>query len=131
MSLTLTLPPIDEAALMDGALMEMDTMSRDDNDLVPMVIESCHSTWIFDHAHGRFRRIVTTAGSPDFPPAMTQWRPFSHVELLEDDSFVVWLDPQGRRLLRSWRHAGDDCPDCALRSTGSISLASLHKAAAP
>ena len=73
-----------------------------------MVLESCHSTWIFDVAHGRFRRVLK--GGP--AGASTPWLAYFRLELDEgDDSFVVWLNADGTRRLRSWRHE-DGCAAC-------------------
>jgi hypothetical protein len=86
-----------------------------------MVIESCHSTWVFDPERRRFRRILKGLEF-QHGTVSTQWRPYY---LLEADPhseyFTVWLNPEGSRLLRSWRH-GVDCVECREQVTGPLSL---------
>lgn len=78
--------------------------------------ESCHSTWTFDLRNRRFRRTLRGfAGAVD--PPSTEWRPFFKVEEYPGtDSFVVWLNSEGTRLLRSWRHR-QGCAACADQNT--------------
>lgn len=67
-------------------------------------IESCHSTWIFDVRHRRFRRVLKGLGTGPIRPT-TAWRPYYLLERFNGcESFVVWLNPEGTRLLRSWHH---------------------------
>ena len=69
-----------------------------------MILESCHSTWLFDPARMRFRRILKGLDL-DARNASTAWRPYFGLELDPiSESFVVLLNPEGTRLLRSWRH---------------------------
>lgn len=79
-------------------------------------IESCHSLWSFDVRNQQFRRTIRGfEGAVNQP--VTEWRPYyGFEEYPGSDSFVVWLNPQGTRLLRSWRH-GPDCPACGSRKT--------------
>ncbi len=92
-----------------------------------IVIESCNSRWVFDSSRKRFKRIVKGI---DLDPRLTStgWRPFYGIEIDEfSDSFVVHLDPQGTRLLRSWRHADDGtCPQCGEESTTELRLEELR-----
>jgi hypothetical protein len=75
-------------------------------------VESCHSIWYFDITHKRFRRVLHGFDGLQEPPA-TEWRPYFRIEeSVGSDSFVVWLNPSGTRLLRSWRHhPGCSCHD--------------------
>ena len=74
----------------------------------PLVLESCHSTWLFDTGRMRFRRILKGLDLD----ASTAWRPYFGLELDPlSESFVVLLNPEGTRLLRSWRHV-EHCPQC-------------------
>ncbi len=91
-----------------------------------LVIESCHSIWLFDRPGKRFRRILKGL---DLGSAMarTAWRPYW--ELRADpawESFVVVLNPDGSRLARAWRHR-EDCPHCGQPTTG---LSLDHRGAA-
>jgi hypothetical protein len=90
-----------------------------------VVIESCHSTWLFDTADRRFCRVVRNRTHPAGVP--TDWRPYDRL-VVEDhtDAFVVFLDATGTRLLRSWRH-GADCRHCRGDVTAEMSLADLRR----
>lgn len=87
----------------------------------PLVIESCHSTWIFDVERLRFRRILKGVEVSNTRPT-TGWRPYESLELVPgSDGFVVVLNPEGTRMLRSWRHVGTRCESCG-ESTRELSL---------
>lgn len=93
-----------------------------------LILESCHSTWLFDRAKMRFRRILKGLDL-DVRQASTGWRDYFGLELDSDsESFVVLLNRSGTRLLRSWRHL-ENCRQCGTESTSEISLAELRKAA--
>ena len=91
------------------------------------VIESCHSTWLFDTVDRRFCRVLRTGEAPS--SVATDWRPYERL-VVEDgtDAFIVILDPSGARLLRSWRHS-QRCPHCGADDTGELSLDDLRKVA--
>jgi hypothetical protein len=94
----------------------------------PMVLESCHSTWVFDTERLRFRRILKGLDL-DARHASTAWRPYFGLELDPlSESFVVLLNPEGTRLLRSWRHV-DHCPQCGGEATAELSVDELRSAA--
>jgi hypothetical protein len=77
-----------------------------------VLIESCHSTWIFDIACRRFRRVLKGIEIQDHL-VMTEWRSYEVLELdPRSDAFVVVLNPQKNRMLRSWRHTGGVCAQC-------------------
>ncbi len=91
------------------------------------VLESCHSTWIFDTERLRFRRILKGLAI-DTHTATTSWRPYFGLEIDPiSESFVVLLNPEGTRLLRSWRHV-DHCAQCGGDQTGELSLDDLRGA---
>ena len=93
----------------------------------PLVLESCHSTWIFDQDGRRFRRLLKGL---DLDPrrASTAWRPYYGLELDElSETFVVMLNPEGTRLLRSWRHV-DRCQQCGGEATAEFSLDQVRNA---
>ncbi len=92
-----------------------------------IVIESCHSTWIIDMEHSRFRRLVK-GGNLHSGPASTEWQPCYGVEIDPlSESFVVLLNPEGTRLLRSWRHV-EHCSQCGGEATSELSLRDLRSA---
>jgi len=75
-----------------------------------LTIESCHSTWEFDTERSRYRRVLRGFG--EGPAATTEWRPYYGLEIdPASDTFVVVLNADGTRLLRSWRHDAD-CAQC-------------------
>ncbi len=97
-------------------------------DDAPVVLESCHSTWIFDPVKMRFRRVLKGLDL-DAYQASTAWRPYFGLELDPlSESFVVLLNPEGTRLLRSWRHV-ERCPQCGGESTAELSVDELRAAA--
>ena len=92
-----------------------------------VVIESCHSTWLFDQARHRFRRGLK--GNPVATTVATEWRPYNHLALHPDsDAFVVFLDSSGTRLLRSWRHT-THCDQCGGEVTAEMSPQDLRRVA--
>ncbi len=92
-----------------------------------LVLESCHSTWLFDAERMRFRRILKGLDL-DARNASTAWRPYYGLELDPiSESFVVLLNPEGSRLLRSWRHV-DHCPQCGGEATAELSVEELRSA---
>jgi hypothetical protein len=89
-----------------------------------LVVESCHSTWLFDEVDHRFSRVLK-AGTPS--AVVTDWRPYDRLVLAEDsDAFVVFLDASGTRLLRSTRHT-THCERCGGEVTGEMSLEDLRR----
>lgn len=92
----------------------------------PLLIESCHSTWVFDTDRRRFRRVLKGVEVAHVRPT-TEWRPYESLELVPgSDAFVVVLNPEGTRLLRSWRHVGDRCENCG-EATAELSLDGVHR----
>ncbi|MGH9298304.1 MAG: hypothetical protein ACRDZT_00125 [Acidimicrobiales bacterium] len=91
-----------------------------------LVLDSCHSTWLFDVAGRRFRRVLKGL---DVDPALaaTDWRPFERLELSEgSEAFVVVLNAAGTRRIRSWRHV-DGCEQCEGEQTSELSLEDLRR----
>ena len=90
----------------------------------PTVIESCHSTWLFDEERGRFRRVLKGL-DVGAHPAATEWRPYFGLDLDPlTGSFAVRLNPEGTRLIRSWRHV-EPCEQCGAQRTRELSLEEL------
>jgi len=95
-----------------------------------LVLDSCHSTWLFDAGAKRFRRILKGL---DVDPALaaTEWRDYERLEFSEDsDAFVVVLNPAGTRRIRSWRHV-DNCDQCEGEQTTELSLDDIRRLARP
>jgi hypothetical protein len=90
----------------------------------PLVIESCHSTWVFDEARHRFRRVLKGLDL-DARHASTEWRSYHSFQLDEvTGRFVVLLNDAGNRVIRSRRHDAR-CTDCGGDVTRELSLDEL------
>ena len=85
-------------------------------------LRSCHSLWIFDVEHRRFRRLPGAVSADIAGPA--DWQPFValHVDSATG-AFRVTLNEEGTRVLRSWLH-DEPCRHCraAPALTGEIIL---------
>ena len=93
------------------------------------VFESCNSTWVFDQEHMRFRRILKGI-EVDQRAVLTEWRPYFGLEVADDtEAFTVLLNPEGTRLIRSWRHT-EDCEQCGGHVTAEHSLEEIEAAIA-
>jgi hypothetical protein len=94
-----------------------------------IVMESCHSTWIFDTRQLRFCRIlkgVATGGRR----VSTVWRPYWDLEIVAaQEGFTVFLDEARTHLIRSSRHT-QDCVHCGGCSTIELSLQDIQGAVA-
>ena len=95
----------------------------------PLVLESCRSIWFFDTETMRFSRVLKGL-DPDRPSTgSTCWREYFGLDIDPvSGSFVVLLNPQGTRLLRSWRHTAP-CPQCGDEATAELRLEELWTAA--
>ncbi|HXW80302.1 MAG TPA: hypothetical protein VEJ84_12430 [Acidimicrobiales bacterium] len=94
----------------------------------PVVVESCHSIWVFDSEQRRFQRLLKGLTAAGQPPA-TGWRPYFRVDFdLGSDAFVVLLNEDGSRLLRSWRHV-EPCARCSDALTAELDISELREAA--
>jgi hypothetical protein len=88
-----------------------------------ITLDSCHSRWVFDTDRMRFRRVLR---GPDLElrTVTTEWRPYFELHIEENsDSFVVTLNADGTRMLRSWRHLDGNCPNCGM-TTGEVAQVS-------
>jgi len=93
------------------------------------VLESCSSTWFFDTERMRFRRVLKGVDVGRHP-AVTDWRPYFGLDIdPRSESFVVMLNAEGTRLLRSWRHT-ERCTQCDARATAEVSLDEVRAASA-
>jgi hypothetical protein len=90
-----------------------------------VVLESCHSTWVFDPRQLVFCRILKGIGV-EHRPVVTEWRPYWQVHLdPQGDGFTVYLNAARTRLLRSWRHTRN-CDQCGGSGTAELSLEDIH-----
>ena len=91
-----------------------------------LVIESCNSTWLFDHEKSRFRRVPR--GAPlDLPASDAEWQRYFRLEVDPDtDAFLVTLNESGSRLLRSFRHVMP-CEQCEAPATTELSLEAIRQ----
>jgi hypothetical protein len=93
-----------------------------------ITLDSCHSRWVFDIDRHRFRRVLR-GPELELRTVTTEWRPYHELCIDEDsDSFVVVLNEEGTRMLRSWRHRNNECSNCGL---GTGELLAQTAAAAP
>jgi hypothetical protein len=91
-----------------------------------LVLESCHSTWIFDPRRLEFCRILKGVEVAS-RSVVTKWRPYWQVQLdPEAEGFTVYLNAAGTRLIRSWRHA-TNCTQCGESDTPELSLQDVHR----
>jgi hypothetical protein len=92
---------------------------RPANDL--HIIESCNSTWLFDAPRMRFRR-VPKGTAIDVPAPPEEWERYYSLELEADSgAFIVTLNENGTRMLRSYQHTVP-CPHCDANATAELSL---------
>ena len=90
-----------------------------------LVLESCNSTWVFEPDRSRFRRVPRDV-NVDAPVPATDWSTYFKLEVdPETDAFVVALNEEGTRLLRSFRHH-EPCPHCADEVTTELSLQAVR-----
>ena len=65
-------------------------------------IDTSHSIWLFDTERMRFRRMPRGA-DPTAPSFEGDWESYYALEVDDDGSFTVALNPERTRLLRSYR----------------------------
>jgi hypothetical protein len=91
-----------------------------------IVLESCHSTWIFDHEHKRYCRILKGIEVAD-RPVTTEWRPYSYLQLdPQTETFTIYLNAAHTRQIRSWRHTRD-CVQCGGHETAELSIDEIRR----
>jgi hypothetical protein len=121
-----------EDGMLDRKMLHPQSFGRTDMELEVIgrkvhVLESCHSTWIFDAERGLFRRIPR--GADITMPSAGEWHAYYRLDV--DDStgaFAIALNPDGTRMLRSWVHE-EPCLHCLVGDvTGELSLAPVDQA---
>lgn len=94
--------------------------------MVIRVLESCHSTWVFEPGRMRFRR-VPRGTRLDMPSPESDWTPYHRLELEPSSgAFAVGLNEDGTRVMRSWLHS-EPCRHCATDRTGELSLEAIRR----
>jgi hypothetical protein len=92
-----------------------------------VILESCHSTWIFDTDHKQFCRILKDVEGTH-RPVSTDWRPYAELDLdPSSESFTVHLNATHTRQIRSWRHTRD-CDQCGGHETAELPLDDIRRA---
>lgn len=98
-----------------------------------LYFESCHTSWCFDTANLRFKRVPRPQSRPasatDF--AVASWEPYFGLNFNDEtDEFTVALNESESKLLRSWRHS-QNCSHCfgddVSYETEEISLGQLNE----
>jgi hypothetical protein len=87
-----------------------------------LCLRSCHSLWIFDVEHRRFRRLPGAVSADIAGPA--DWQPFVALNIdSASGAFRVTLNEEHTRVLRSWLH-DEPCRHCQPEGahTGEILL---------
>ncbi len=82
-----------------------------------LCLRSCHSLWIFDVEHRRFRRLPGAVSADIAGPG--DWQPFValHVDPASG-AFRVTLNEEHTRVLRSWLH-DEPCRHCQPEGAGA------------
>lgn len=94
-----------------------------------VVMESCHSTWIFDCRQLRFCRILKGIEARH-RRISTEWRTYWDLEIDPNDaSFTVYLNEAQTRLIRSSGHS-QDCVPSEASETIELSLEHIRQAVA-
>lgn len=88
-----------------------------------LCLRSCHSLWIFDVEHRRFRRLP---GALSADIAGGAWEAFVALHIdPESGSFRVVLNPERTRVLRSWLH-DEPCRHCDQNDAAHTGEIVLH-----
>ncbi len=94
-----------------------------------IILESCHSTWIFEPRQLRFCRILKGI-EVGRRRVSTEWRPYWDLEIdPHRAAFTVCLDEARTRLIRSVRQM-ERCAECGGYETVELSLEDIRRAVA-
>ena len=127
--MTTTIPPTTQVPSSEGYrtsatpahASEVDGLTKD-----AFVLESCHSTWVFDPYRLQFCRILKGI-EVACRSVSTEWRPYWQLELDPwAEGFTVYLNASRTRLIRSWRHTRD-CAQCGGGETTELSLEDIQR----
>lgn len=91
-----------------------------------IILESCHSTWIFDKEQKQFCRILKGVEVGD-RSVTTAWRPYADLHLdPRTEIFTVYLNAAHTRQVQSWRHT-HACDQCGGHETAELSLDDIRR----
>jgi hypothetical protein len=91
-----------------------------------IILESCHSTWIFDPARRQFCRILKGV-EVAHRYVSTGWRPYWDLDVdPHAETFSIYLNESRTRVIRSWHHT-HDCTQCGGHKTAELSLEDIHR----
>jgi hypothetical protein len=94
-----------------------------------IIVESCHSTWIFEPRQLRFCRILKGI-AVGRRRVSTEWRPYRDLDIdPHRRALTVYLNEARTRLIRSSVHT-PDCVGCDGDETMGVSLEDIHRAVA-
>ena len=92
-----------------------------------IILESCHSTWVFDSDRMQFCRILKGIKIAS-RSVSTEWRPYWRLELdPKTEAFSVYFNASRTRLIRSWRHL-QNCAQCGGNGTTELTLDDIQHA---
>jgi hypothetical protein len=92
-----------------------------------VIVQSCHSTWVFDPDRMRFCRILKGI-EVAHRLVSTDWRPYSHLKVDPGaETFCVYLDSSRTHLIRTWRHT-QNCAQCGVHETTELSVEDIQTA---
>jgi hypothetical protein len=81
-----------------------------------IILDACHSVWIFDMDRMRYCRILGGLENSSRRVA-SEWRSYSYLEIDESNArFSLFLGADRSRIIRSWIHS-HDCRQCVVHQT--------------
>ena len=90
-----------------------------------LCLRSCHSLWIFDVEHRRFRRLPG-AVTADIVAGSGDWQTFVALHIdPATGAFRVVLNEERTRVIRSWLH-DEPCVHCGVDSSAQTGEILLH-----
>jgi len=92
-----------------------------------VILDSCHSIWVFDTNRMRYRRILKGV---EFSHrcVTTEWRAYWHLKMdKQTGTFIVYLRADRSRVIRSWLHT-DDCMRCGEHQTAELPMEDVREA---
>ena len=91
-----------------------------------IVLDSCHSIWIFDTDRMRYCRILKGV---EFSHrcVTTEWRAYWHLKMdNQAGTFIVYLRADRSRVIRWWLHS-DDCRQCSGNETAELLIEDVRR----
>lgn len=92
-----------------------------------IILESCHSIWIFDAHRRRYCRVLKGI-EVSHRRIATEWRSYSYLEIdVWAARFTLFLGSDRSRIIRSWIHT-DDCRQCTDHQTAEVWIEDIPEA---